>query len=129
MSDAVVTVLATTRAVRRHLDLDGVVSRSALDGCIALALQAPSPSNTQGLELVIVDEPCTRAAPAELYRRAFDSYAASPVRDYPEHDARAGREPAVRASAHYLSDRLHEVPVLIVPVGAGRLSASAPASV
>lgn len=78
-------VLATTRAVRY---LGQAVPRSVLRECVSLALQAPSPSNTQGPELVVVEDSAQRDALARLYRRDFAAYERMPLRDYPEGDAR-----------------------------------------
>jgi nitroreductase len=38
-------LLATTRSVRKRLDLTRPVEREAIEECLALALQAPTPSN------------------------------------------------------------------------------------
>src|SRR5262245_10363044 len=103
-------LLSTTRAVRKRLDFDRPVERDVLVECVELAVQAPSGSNMQRWHWVFVTEPDKRAALADLYNRVFRAVytpdALGPL------DAGGER---VRRSAQYLSDHLHEVPVLLVP--------------
>lgn len=112
-------LLSTTRAVRRHLDCTRPVERDVLLECLAIAQQAPTGSNSQGWHFVVVTDPEKRAALAAIYRRGWEGYVPSLARTYPdpEHGATMQR---VRASAQYLADHMHEVPVLVVPCIAGR---------
>ena len=108
-------LLATTRAVRRRLDLERPVEREALLECVDLATQAPSGSNMQRWHWVFVTDPDKRAALAEIYNRVF-TVAYSP-------DARDGMDATGRrvwSSAQYLAEHMHEVPVLLVPCQWGR---------
>lgn len=114
-------VLTTTRAVRKRLDLERPVEREVLEECTRIAQQAPTGSNRQAFHFVFVSDPAKRQALAELYRRTADVYLASPGMEYPEGDARHERQGAVRSSAQYLNDHLHEVPVLLVPCQEGRV--------
>ena len=50
------TLLATTRAVRRRLDLTRPVERHLLEECIALAQQAPSGGNRKGRGVGVASE-------------------------------------------------------------------------
>ena len=61
-------LLATTRAVRKRLDLDRPVDPQVILECIALAQQAPTGTNAQSWRWVVVTEPATKAALAEIYR-------------------------------------------------------------
>lgn len=108
-------LLSTTRAVRRRLDLDRPVERAVILDCLRLAQQAPTASNRQGWRWVVVTDPGKRAALAEIYREASRDYFAQPVS---QGDAQAGR---VRASALYLRDNLHRVPVHVIPCLLGRV--------
>ena len=76
MFDTAVTdeLLSTTRAVRRRLDLDRPVDPQVILDCIALAQQAPTGTNAQGWRWVVVTEPATKAALAELYRGGCLAY-------------------------------------------------------
>lgn len=114
-------LLTTTRAVRKRLDLDRPVERSVVEECVEIALQAPSGSNRQGWQFVLVDDPATKAALAEIYGRSFDLYASSPGASYAEGDPRAGRADAVRSSATYLRQHFHQVPVMLIPCAEGRI--------
>src|SRR5260370_14364522 len=50
-------ILTTTRAVRKRLDFDRPVSREILLECLEVAVQAPTGSNSQGWQWVIVTDP------------------------------------------------------------------------
>ncbi|UGT65215.1 nitroreductase family protein [Nocardia asteroides] len=117
-------LLATTRAVRKRLDLDREVPLEVVRECLELAVQAPSGSNRQGWHWVVVTDPAKRKALGELYRRGFEAYRADPgylgtkVSGDPEVDASRRR---VASSAEYLAEKLGEVPVLLVPCLSGRV--------
>jgi nitroreductase len=112
-------LLTTTRAVRKRLDLTRPVEREVVEECIQIALQAPSGSNRQAWQWVFVDDPGIKQQLADLYREVFDSYQPRSA-GYTEGDTRAERRDAVTASARYLRDHLHEVPVLLVAYQEGR---------
>lgn len=119
-------LLTTTRAVRKRLDFDRPVEREIVEECLRIALQAPTGSNRQGWHWIVVDDPGKRKALADLYGRNFDAYAAMPRPDYAEGDTRGERADAVKSSAVYLRERLHEVPVHVIPCMYGRLPDNAP---
>ena len=111
-------VLATTRSVRRRLDLTRPVERHLIEECVQLAQQAPSGSNRQGWHFVVVTDPAKRLGLAELYRRAWAGYVRSPgaVQNAVYADpARQATQRRVGDSAQYLADHMHEVPALVVP--------------
>jgi nitroreductase len=62
-------LLATTRAVRKRLDLERPVPRALIEECLELAVQAPTGSNSQGWRWLVVDDAEQRAALADLYRK------------------------------------------------------------
>ena len=114
-------LLTTTRAVRKRLDLTCPVERAMVEECIAIAVQAPSGSNRQGWQWVLVDDRDTKVALADLYGEVFDAYMRAPASAaYPEGDVRAERRDLVSASAKYLRDHYHEVPVILVAYQEGR---------
>lgn len=113
-------LLSTTRAVRRRLDLDRSVEPGLILDCIRLAQQAPTASNSQNWHWVVVTDPDKRAGLAGIYRDASASYFASPVAADPQTER-------VRASALYLRDNLHRVPVHVIPCIRGRLDQLTPA--
>ena len=118
-------LLTTTRAVRKRLDLARPVEPEVLERCIEIALQAPSGSNRQGWHFVVVTDPAKRRALADLYRRSFRAYATGnrtqPPPGTATDDPRIAQASRVRASTTYLSEHMHEVPVLVIPCIEGRV--------
>ena len=123
---AVDEVLATTRSVRRGLDLSRPVGRELVDECIELALQAPSGSNIQNAHFVVVTDPDQRAALGEVYRRGWQAYVESPFfygklpyDDYRQRPGEAERfqewTQMAGQQADWLAEHIHEVPALVVP--------------
>lgn len=114
-------VLATTRSVRKRLDLHKPVPRDVLMECLELALQAPTGSNAQGWQWIFITETDTKKAVADIYLRNAESYLRQYNPQYPAGDIRGERMPLVRDSAMYLAEHMHEVPVLMVPCLEGRV--------
>ncbi|MET9895059.1 nitroreductase family protein [Streptomyces sp. NPDC006465] len=105
-------LLTTTRCVRRGLDLDRAVDPDLVKDCLRVALQAPNGNNRQNWRWILLTDPRIRADVAEVYRAAFhDRNAATlePLAEVPE----ATR--SVITDARALADRLHRVPVLVIP--------------
>lgn len=110
------TLLSTTRAVRRRLDVDRPVSSDLIDQCLELALQAPTGGNRQRWSFVVVTDPALRAGLGDVYRKGFARYRTAGIGSSrvapPPASARRSR---VMASAAYLAENIHRVPVLVVP--------------
>ncbi|HEU5327493.1 MAG: nitroreductase family protein [Thermomicrobiales bacterium] len=116
-------LLTTTRAVRKRLDFARPVERAVLEECLTIAQQAPTGSNRQHWQFIVVTDPDKRAALADCYRRGWARYRDSPgyAGRAPQADAaRAATQSRVAASAAYLADHMHEAPVLVVPCIRGR---------
>jgi len=111
-------LLTTTRAVRTRLDFTRPVERTVLAECLTIAQQAPTGSNLQNWHFVVVTDPATRRALADIYRKGWAIYVTLPLAagnltfDDPQRNAQQAR---VMASAQYLADHMHEAPVLVVP--------------
>jgi nitroreductase len=110
-------VLATTRAVRRRLDLDRPVGNQVLLDCIDLAEQAPTGRNLASRRWIIVRDQHIKDQLGELYRQTA----------LPSMSAAAGRlrgtghpDEKVMASAAYLAEHLAEVPAIVIPAIIGR---------
>jgi nitroreductase len=117
-------LLATTRAVRKRLDLQRPVPRDVIEACLELAIQAPTGSNSQTWRWVVVDDAGKRKALADLYRRSADAYlSAGGAQAEQRGDAQTQR---VFSSAVYLAEHLHEVPVHVIPCVEGRPSPETP---
>jgi len=116
-------LLATTRSVRKRLDLTRPVEPELIRECLELALQAPTGSNSQRWHFVVVTDAEKRFALAELYRKAFAAYRnqPSPVNKLAEDSPRVQTQKRVVDSADYLAEHLHEVPVFVIPCLAGRI--------
>ncbi len=104
-------LLSTTRAVRKRLDLERPVEREVLLECLQLATQAPTGSNRQGWRWLVVTDPEKRKALADLYRRGGEDYLRGALKGAEE----GTQDMRVFASANYLLDHLHEVPVHVIP--------------
>jgi nitroreductase len=114
-------VLATTRSVRKRLDLERPVERAIVEECLELALQAPTGGNLQGWQFVFVEDAAKKQALADIYARNFKKYAAAPRREFPDGDPRNEQQSAVTSSASYLAENFHRVPMMMIPCVAGRL--------
>ena len=117
------TVLTTTRAVRRRLDLDRAVPRSLVEECVAVAVQAPSGGNRRAFRFVVVDDADQREALAGIYRDAFEVYRAGPTvvtKAFADDPSQQAQQDRIFSSVEYLAVNLHRVPSLVVPVMAGR---------
>lgn len=102
--DVCATLLGTTRSVRRGLDLERPVPRDVVEDCLRLALQAPNGANRQDWRWILVTDPRRREQVADIYRRAFHArYGAGP------------QDTGVLREAAGLAERLHRVPVLVLP--------------
>jgi nitroreductase len=122
-------LLSTTRAVRRRLDLGRPVPDALVRECVALALQAPSGSNTVTMSFVVVRDEEKRRAVGAVYREVYAGYKASP--GYPGNrrgdDAYSATQRRVASSADHLGEHLGEAPVLVLGCNRGRDRASAAA--
>ncbi|MEM7077300.1 MAG: nitroreductase family protein [Pseudomonadota bacterium] len=108
-------LLATTRAVRKRLDLTRPVPRELINECLELAVQAPTGSNSQTWRWLVVEDKDQRAALAELYRKGAEGYLSQAGEQ-----AGDSQTQRVFSSAVYLMDHLHEVPVHLIPCVQGR---------
>jgi len=116
-------LLTTTRAVRRRLDLSRPVEREVIEECIAVAQQAPSGSNRQNWHFVVVTDSSKRAGLASLYRKGAEIYRShlpAMATEGVDDPARSATQARVTASAIYLIEHIHEVPVHVIPCIEGR---------
>lgn len=72
-------LLSTTRAVRKRLDLGRPVELDVVRECIEIATQAPTGSNAQTWQWVVVADPEKRARLAEIYGKAWAIYKDLPM--------------------------------------------------
>lgn len=117
-------LLATTRSVRKRLDFSRPVEPELIRECLELAVQAPTGSNMQGWHFVIVTDAQKKQAIGEMYRQSYTLYRqqrdvgnATIPSDAPISTSTMSK---VRDSSQYLADRMHEVPVMVIPCIYGR---------
>ncbi len=111
-------LLSTTRAVRKRLDLERPVPMEVIREALSVALQAPSGSNAQSWQWIVLTDPELKAQVADYYKRSFDRYAVA------QGEAQDGAQARMAASATYLSEVMGQVPVLVI--GAIRAAAELP---
>ncbi|MGH7857752.1 MAG: nitroreductase family protein [Candidatus Binatia bacterium] len=116
-------LLTTTRTVRGRLDLTRPVEPEVIEAAIEIAIQAPTGSNRQNWRFLVLTDPDKKKAVAHVYRKSFESYAGR----RPTHSPSTPGE-RIAASAWYLSDHLHEVPVLVIACIEGRVENQGPAA-
>ena len=110
-------VLATTRTVRKRLDLSKPVSRAIIEECLELALQAPNGSNLNVWRWIVVDDRATIAAIAGLYKAGLEAYA----KDHYRANAGVPDEGKLMDSAMTLLRVMDRVPAMLVPLMPGRV--------
>src|SRR5213080_4500237 len=117
-------MLTTTRSVRKRLDLSRPVEPEVIRECLELALQAPTASNAQEWQFLVVTDPQQRQALATIYRKGAQRYRELMTPLYQQRMAsgeqEAGNLVKLMESAQYLIDHLHEVPVHVIPCIHGR---------
>jgi nitroreductase len=112
-------LLATTRAVRKRLDLERPVEREIVLECLRLAVQSPTGSNSQKWHWMVVTDPEKRARLKDLY--------GAMARPYLEAQAEAAEDAQTRRvyqSAVYLLNVLDRVPVHVIPCVEGRIESA-----
>jgi len=114
-------LLTTTRSVRRRLDLNRPVPRELISECIDIATQAPTGSNRQQWQWIVVTDADKRRFIGERYGKAWYDYASGARPTFAADDPRNSRQDAVRSSAKYLADHMGDVPALVIACIEGRV--------
>jgi nitroreductase len=117
-------LLTTTRSVRKRLDLARPVPLELVRECLEIALQAPSGSNRQTWQWVVVTDAGLRQEIGGFYRRAVEGYLASSGaagKLFADDPARSAVQRRVGDSVAYLGEHMSAVPVLVLPCIRGRL--------
>src|SRR5215471_7356401 len=70
-------MLATTRSVRKRLDFSRPVEPEVIRECLELAVQAPTGSNSQGWQFVVVTHREQRKALGAIYKSVSSTCQAS----------------------------------------------------
>lgn len=114
-------MLTTTRAVRKRLDLERPVERSTVEECLRLAFQAPNGGDQQTWGWVLVDDPDTKQAMADIYRASLQDHVNRPRSGGDGRPPDTPKQRRMAESVMHLNDHMHEVPVLLVPTFHGRI--------
>ncbi len=115
-------LLKTTPSVRKRLDLERPVEREVIEECMEIAVHAPNGSNQQPYRFVFVDDPVKKQGLADIYRAALSDFVNRPRTDAPEDtiDRSDAASKRMTESVMHLAEHIHEVPVLCIPIVAGR---------
>ena len=115
-------VLMTTPSVRQRLDLERPVDRDVISECMEIAVHAPNGSNQQPYRFIFVDDDETKAKLAAIYRSAMADFIGRPRTDAAEDrvDRTSDAQQRIARSVAYLAENLEKVPILCVPIVAGR---------
>jgi nitroreductase len=111
-------LLSTTRTVRKRLDLDRPVPLELVHECLEIALQAPTGSNRQGWQWVVVTDPALRRRIGAIYREEVDKYLASggsAAKLFADDPDRAPTQRRVGDSVAWLGEHMGDAPVLVIP--------------
>ena len=108
-------LLMTTKQVRKRLDLTKEVPVKTVLECIEVASRAPIGGNAQVNRWMLVNDPETKEALANLYRKEGAAYLENGKKQVEELGGDATQR-AVVDSSLYLLDHLHEVPMMIIPI-------------
>jgi nitroreductase len=102
-------LLTTTKQVRQRLDLTRPVPYAELLQCIDIANHAPMGGNLERNRWMIIDDPATKSAIAEVYGRIAGPYLVAQ-----ESVPLGERQQRVIASARFLLDHMAQVPALVL---------------
>ena len=119
-------LLTTTRTVRKRLDLSRPVPLDLVRRALTVALQAPSGSNRQTWEWVVVTDATQRARVGAVYAKACAAYLASSGAAgnlFADDPSRSAVQKRVHDSVAYLAERMGDVPVLVIPCLRAKLPA------
>jgi nitroreductase len=114
-------LLSTTRAVRKRLDFDKPVELSVIKECLEYAVQAPTGSNMQGWQWLVVTDPAKRKGLADLYRQGWAMYTQMAGAANNIESADPDQQARVVDSATYMAENFEKAPAMLIPCLPGRL--------
>ncbi len=125
-------LLTTTRSVRKRLDLTRDVPLDLVKQCLEIAIQAPTGSNSQSWQFVVITDPELRAKIGSYYGHSVERYLAAGRRAdnrYADDPERTATQERIGDSSAWLGEHLGEVPVLVLACIAADLPAGNQAGV
>ena len=117
-------VLRTTRSVRLRLDFERPIDPAVIEECLEVALQAPTASNSQQWQWVVITDPDKISAVADIYRKSFQVLTDRPPEQRPAYgpdDSRTHQSEKVTRSAMYLAAEMHRCPAMLIACINGRI--------
>ena len=117
-------VLRTTRSVRLRLDFERPIDPAVIEECLEVALQAPTASNSQQWQWVVITDPDKISAVADIYRKSFQILTDRPPEQRPAYgpdDSRTHQSEKVTRSAMYLAAEMHRCPAMLIACINGRI--------
>ena len=117
-------VLRTTRSVRLRLDFERPIDPAVIEECLEVALQAPTASNSQQWQWVVITDPDKISAVADIYRKSFQLLTDRPPEQRPAYgpdDSRTHQSEKVTKSAMYLAAEMHRCPAMLIACINGRI--------
>ena len=117
-------VLRTTRSVRLRLDFERPIEPAVIEECLEVALQAPTASNSQQWQWVVITDPDKISAVADIYRKSFRILTDRPPEQRPAYgpdDSRTHQSEKVTRSAMYLAAEMHRCPAMLIACINGRI--------
>ena len=117
-------VLRTTRSVRLRLDFERPIDPAVIEECLEVALQAPTASNSQQWQWVVITDPDKISAVADIYRKSFQVLTDRPPEQRPAYgpdDSRTHQSEKVTKSAMYLAAEMHRCPAMLIACINGRI--------
>jgi nitroreductase len=113
-------VLSTTRSVRKRLDVTRPVSRTEIEECLELALQAPNGSNRNAWHWVVVDDRALIEKIAAIYKEQIGAFMNGDMTAYKAGMRGVERQDELLSSAGALVDILPKMPAILIPLVRGR---------
>ena len=117
-------VLRTTRSVRLRLDFERPIDPAVIEECLEVALQAPTASNSQQWQWVVITDPDKISGVADIYRKSFQVLTERPPEQRPAYgpdDSRTQQSEKVTRSAMYLAAEMHRCPAMLIACINGRI--------
>lgn len=112
MSDLLEAIM-TTRAIRRYTDEP--VTDDEIATCLRAAVQAPNNGNIQPWQFLVITDPDTKRAVADVYRKSYDRFEAAynKMAPAPRNDKDAEHRDRMKRASRYLADTIGEAPAMV----------------
>jgi nitroreductase len=110
--------LASTRTIRRRLNLKREVPSELINDCVEVASQAPSGSARNAAHWIVITDRSKISAIGDIYAEVFSEYRASPTFEgllFADDPIAGARQRRVGESATWLGAHMRDVPAMVIP--------------